>query len=523
MSTSGSSTVLLASTDLAAEPANGYAKYSSYANQHSASSSSGSTGTSQSAQDYEKKYSSSANQNHASSGSSSTGATKNAQDYAQYVKTYAPAYAKYTTMGTSPKEKSGSQLKGTALLAQTADSTDLDAEVKDLEDKIEALKRNEDYEKKYVPQEYQDKVLSRSKNERAALEDKLKAAKQDAREAKKAEERADANKVGDKKGGAASGASMVLLAQTKDLTELDAEVKDLEGKIEALKRNEDYTKKYVPQEYRDTVLSRSKSERAALEDKLMAAKQDAMEAKKDEERADANKTEDKKGMSTSGSSTVLLASTDLAAEPANGYAKYSSYANQHSASSSSGSTGTSQSAQDYEKKYSSSANQQSASSGSSSTGASRNAQDYEKKYSSYANQNHASSGSSSTGATKNAQDYAQYVKTYAPAYAKYTTMGTSPKEKSGSQLKGTALLAQTADSTDLDAEVKDLEDKIEALKRNEDYEKKYVPQEYQDKVLSRSKNERAALEDKLKAAKQEAREAKQAEERAAANKTEDKN
>merc|ERR1719487_855930 len=96
-------------------------------------------------------------------------------------------------------------------------------------------------------------------------------------------------------------------ATATPVTESDSTVEDLEGKIAALKQSEASLQKYVPQDYQEAALRRTKSELAALEAKLKAAKLEAKGKAEDEEKKD----EGKKGENGQ-------AVTDLLAETASG-------------------------------------------------------------------------------------------------------------------------------------------------------------------------------------------------------------
>merc|ERR1719238_1677587 len=120
---------------------------------------------------------------------------------------------------------------------------------------IKANKQNGESIKKYVPEAYQAHAEKQRKSELAALEDKLKAAKLEAQ----------------KKSGAAGSAGTTLLADAGNSTESDS-VADLEGMIKANKQNAEAIKKYVPEAYQAHAEKQRKSELAALEDKLKAAK-----------------------------------------------------------------------------------------------------------------------------------------------------------------------------------------------------------------------------------------------------------
>jgi len=191
-------------------------------------------------------------------------------------------------------------------------------------------------------------------------------------------------------------------------------------------------------------------------------------------------------------------------------------------------------AYDY-KKYS--AKQQGASSGGSSKGGSAGAAFDYSKYS--GKQQGASSGGSSGGASGGSQ----YLHKYAPSYAKYANAsGASGSQDaggadwkkwlhqqgassggssnatyfdyskySGSQSAGGAdgkkdpsLLLDTELSTETDSTVEDLDRKIKAIKQSQEAIKKYAPPEYQSQYLNQTNSELAALEAKLKAAKQNA-------------------
>jgi hypothetical protein len=97
------------------------------------------------------------------------------------------------------EQKSGAQThessaasgtQGTALLARGVELTVTDTNVDKLEDKIEAVKKDEDAIKKYAPKEYQKDALKSPESHLAALEAELKAAKKEVKEEaeKKAEE-----------------------------------------------------------------------------------------------------------------------------------------------------------------------------------------------------------------------------------------------------------------------------------------------------------------------------------------------
>merc|ERR1719197_1212152 len=210
-------------------------------------------------------------------------------------------------------------------------------------------------------------------------------------------------------------------------------VEDLERMIKAEKQHEEYMKKYVPEEYRASALKQVKSEIAALEAKLKAAKLEARE----------NGT---KG-------TDLLAETDLSVDD-----------------ESKSLTGTPPDT-------------------------------YYSKYSSqYSKMHGASGGGSSDGGSSGSQ----YVNEYAPSYAKYLKK-SSASQGSATQHAGTALLAESDSSTETGSTVEDLERQIKAEKQHEESMKKYMPAQYQAAALKNEKDEIAALEAKLKAAKLAAR------------------
>merc|ERR1719271_2196797 len=80
-----------------------------------------------------------------------------------------------------------------------------------------------------------------------------------------------------------------------------SKVEDLEGKIKAIKQNEESMKKYVPLEYQAMALNRTKIELDALEAKLKAAKLEERATKAEEEQ------KDKKGETAVTMGTDLLA------------------------------------------------------------------------------------------------------------------------------------------------------------------------------------------------------------------------
>jgi hypothetical protein len=71
--------------------------------------------------------------------------------------------------------------------------TEIDSKVEDLDRKIKAIKQSEEAIKKYAPPEYQSQYLNRTNSELAALEAKLKAAKQNATSSKASSSSVSAN------------------------------------------------------------------------------------------------------------------------------------------------------------------------------------------------------------------------------------------------------------------------------------------------------------------------------------------
>merc|ERR1712072_390815 len=106
--------------------------------------------------------------------------------------------------------------------------------VKDLENKIDQIKRDEASIKNYAPADFQGAALKSAKREREGLEAKLKAARENA----------------------TSSTGTDLLATTE--LSADSQVKDLENKIDQIKRDEASIKNYAPADFQGAALKSAK-------------------------------------------------------------------------------------------------------------------------------------------------------------------------------------------------------------------------------------------------------------------------